>query len=191
MILAAAFALAIVWSLTRGGDLARVAALRLRHNWMIFVAFGLQLYPLYFSEANAAGPVTARVFVLIGTYLLLLVYVWENRTVPGIRWLGIGLVANFAVMLLNGGYMPVTREALARAGYLRLVSSAESGAHVFATKDIVLPSVDIRGWFLSDIFVLPPPFPIPSVFSIGDLLIAVGIFLVVQHALREPMLATR
>jgi hypothetical protein len=67
---------------------------------------------------------------------------------------------------------------------LQNAASAETGTRVLATKDIVLPRDETRLWFLSDIFVVLPPFPIPSVFSPGDVLIAAGMFLLVQRALR-------
>jgi len=35
-------------------------------------------------------------------------------------------------------------------------------------------------WVLSDILVLPPPFPWPAAFSLGDLLIATGIVILLQ-----------
>jgi hypothetical protein len=46
-----------------------------------------------------------------------------------------------------------------------------------------LPRAQTQLWLLSDIFVLPPPFPIPSVFSLGDMMIAAGVFLLVQRGL--------
>ncbi|MBM3302525.1 MAG: DUF5317 family protein, partial [Deltaproteobacteria bacterium] len=40
-------------------------------------------------------------------------------------------------------------------------------------------------WELSDIFVLPPPFPLPTAFSLGDALIAGGVFLLLQKAVGD------
>jgi hypothetical protein len=130
------------------------------------------------------GFLSARVLILVASYLLLLGVVWKNRALPGVWLIGVGLLCNFAVMLANGGYMPITREALAAVGHLQNAASAETGTRVLATKDIVLPRDETRLWFLSDIFVVLPPFPIPSVFSPGDVLIAAGMFLLVQRALR-------
>ncbi len=185
MILVVACGLAVAWGMVRGGRLLGFAGLPLRRGWIVIAALGLQLYPTYFREAQGEGLDGARVLILIGSYLLLLVFIWENRTLPGIWLVGAGLIANLGVMLLNGGYMPTTREALVQAGYAKY-ATAELGSHLFASKDVILSRADIHGWILSDLFVIPRPFPLPSVFSFGDALIAVGLFLIIQHAMRKP-----
>ena len=185
MILLVACGLAIAWGVARGGHLLGFADLPLRRSWIAIVALGLQLYPIYLREAQGAGPDGIRVLVLIGSYLLLLVFIWENRHLPGIWLVGAGLIANLGVMLWNGGYMPTTREALAQAGYANY-ATAELGSHLLASKDVLLAPAEIHGWILSDLFVIPPPFPVASVFSLGDVLIAAGLFQVVQHAMRKP-----
>ncbi len=190
MILAAAVLVAVIIGLVRGGSLQRLANLPLRWGWVALIAFGLQIYLIYFPEPVSAGLVSPRVGLLVLSYLLLIAVVWQNRALPGIWLIGVGLIANFAVMLLNGGYMPITAEALAQVGHARNALSSETGARVLATKDIVLPREATVAWWLSDIFVLPPPFPIPSVFSIGDVLIALGVFWLLQSAMR-PALADK
>jgi hypothetical protein len=97
--------------------------------------------------------------------------------------IGAGLAANWIVMAANGGHMPVTYEALVAAGRAHLVESTMPGTLVFGTKDILLPLAETQLWPLSDIFVIPPPFPIPSVFSLGDALLALGMFRLVPAAL--------
>jgi Family of unknown function (DUF5317) len=181
MILVAAFALSVAWGLARGGRLGNLASLPLRWGGIAVLAFALQIYLIYFPEATAEGLLSLHVLLLIASYLLLLGVVWKNRELSGVWLIGAGLVANFAVMLANGGYMPITREALAAVGHLQNALGAEAGARVLATKDVVLAREHTQLWFLSDIFALPPPFPIPSVFSLGDAMIAVGVFFLVQR----------
>ncbi len=185
MILIAAFVLSIAWGLAQRGTLRAVASLPLRWGGIALLAFALQIYLIYFPEARAEGLLSTRVLILIASYLLLFGVIWKNRALPGVWLIGAGLAANFAVMLANGGYMPITREALASVGHLQNATSTEAGARVLATKDVVLRREQTQLWFLSDIFIAPPPFPIPSVFSMGDILIAVGVFLLVQRALGE------
>ena len=182
MILAAAILAALVIGLLRGGTLARLATLPLRWAWVAILAFGLQIYLIYFPELVSQGLFSLRVILLIFSYALLLIVVWQNRKLPGVWIMGLGFLANFAVMLLNGGYMPITPEALAQVGHSRNALSSETGARVRATKDIVLPREATVAWWLADIFVLAPPFPIPSVFSPGDALIAIGAFLLIQYS---------
>jgi Family of unknown function (DUF5317) len=183
MILAAAVLVAVVVGLVRGGSLQRLASLPFRLGWVALVAFGLQIYLIYFPEPVSTG-FGLRVGVLMLSYALLLIVVWQNRALPGIWLIGIGLIANFAVMLLNGGYMPITPEALAQAGFAHSALSAQAGARVLATKDIVLPRDATMAWWLSDIFVLPPPIPIATVFSAGDVVIALGAFWFLQNGTR-------
>lgn len=191
MILAAAVLSAVLIGLIRGGRLERLADLPLRWAWIALVAFGLQIYLIYFPEPVNEGLLSPRVGVLIFSYALLFAVIWQNRALPGVWWIGAGFLSNFAVMMLNGGYMPITAEALAQVGHTRNILSPEVGARIRATKDIVLPRDQTIAWWLSDIFVLPPPFPIPSVFSVGDALIALGAFWLIQNGMCANKKETR
>ena len=182
MILAAALVFSVLIALMRGGSLRRLGDVPLRWGWVALLAFGLQIYLIYFPEARAEGLLSPRAGILILSYALIFSVVWRNRRLPGVWLIGAGLVANFTVMVLNGGYMPITAEALEQVGHSRNIMGSGIGARVMGTKDLVLPRELTIAWWLSDIFVLPPPFPIPSVFSIGDLLIAAGMFHLVQSA---------
>ena len=191
MILAAAILGAVLIGLVRGGSLRQLAYLPLRWAWVALLAFGLQIYLIYFPEPVNEGILSPRVIVLMFSYGLLFAIVWQNRALPGIRLIGLGFLCNFAVMLLNGGYMPITAEALAQVGHSRNILSPEPGARVRATKDIVLPRDQTIAWWLSDIWVLPPPFPIPSVFSLGDVFIALGAFQLIQNGMSADEKETR
>jgi hypothetical protein len=191
MILAAAIVSAVLIGLARGGRLRRLANLPLRWAWIALVALGLQFYLIYFPEPVNEGILSTRVVVLMFSYVLLFAVIWQNRALPGIWLIGLGFLSNFGVMLLNGGYMPITSEALAQVGHSRNILSPEPGARVRATKDIVLPREQTFAWWLSDIFVLPSPFPIPSVFSLGDVFIALGAFQLIQNGMCKDEKETR
>ena len=184
MILAAAILVGILTGLARGGKLQQLAGVPFRWGGLAVVAFGLQVYIIYFPEQVGAGFVTLRLGLLLLSYALLIAVIWQNRKLPGLWLLGAGLVANLAVMLLNGGYMPVTQQALLQAGFAHSAQAAE-GAHVLSSKDVVMARDATLAWWLSDVFVLPPPFPIPSIFSLGDVLVALGGFWFLQVCMRE------
>lgn len=122
---------------------------------------------------------------LVGSYLLLLLVVAFNRHLPGLPLVGLGLTLNLVVMVANGGYMPISPEAVAQAGFNHLLLSDEPGARLASTKDVLLPRDMTNLWVLSDIFVLPEFLPLRSVFSIGDVLLASGVFVLFQKGTRR------
>ena len=183
MILIVAVIASILIAVLRGGRLARLADLKIRQAWLALAAVALQ-YPLVYNklhEVLVAGVPLTRL-VMLASYVLLLWVLWLNRRLPGIPLVGVGMLANLAVMMLNGGWMPITPEALGRLGHLDWAATGPV-AKVWAAKNVMLSRGETRLWFLSDVFVLARPFPVPSAFSVGDVLIALGLFWLVQWAL--------
>ncbi|MBI4672484.1 MAG: DUF5317 domain-containing protein [Chloroflexi bacterium] len=142
---------------------------------VVLVAFGIQMVLLYFPVPEVVMQ-WMRTPALYFSYVLLAAFVWQNRQLRGMWLVAAGLGANALVIAANGGYMPVTYEAVVAAGKAHLVASSAAGALVFGSKDVLLPASQTTLWLLSDIFVIPPPFPVPSVFSLGDALLALGMF---------------
>lgn len=191
MILLAAVLVSVVIALLRGGRLENLARLPLRWGGLIILAFLAQTYFIYGSPASArSGGSGVQEAVLIGSALLVLLVIWLNRRLPGIAVIGLGLLLNVAVMVANGGLMPITPQAIQAVGHEGRVTATEPGAKLGYSKDVVLSRAETRLWLLSDIFVLPRPFPIPSVFSLGDMLIAIGAFITIQHGLLAPPAAS-
>jgi len=91
------------------------------------------------------------------------------------------------VMLANGGYMPITREALIQAGKEYRLKEFDAGARPLSSKDVLLPKEETKLWILSDIFVAPPPFPIPSIFSPGDVMLAIGALVMIVAGTRRRL----
>jgi len=184
VILVFALVLAVAWSLIRGGRFPQLETFPLRHWELAVAAFGIQIVVIYLLP-TAWGELV-RVPLLFVSYVLLAILVWLNRRQQGMWLLGAGLMANWVVILANGGHMPISYEAVVAAGKSYLLTGSETGSVVLASKDILLPPGETQLWFLSDIFVIPPPFPIPSVFSVGDALIAIGLFRFVAGLFRAP-----
>jgi hypothetical protein len=185
MLLLLSIAMALVWGLVRGGQFAQFKTLNLQSVWLVLSAFMAQLVLIYTPVVREASN-ELRLLVLAGSYLLLALFVWRNHRLPGMWLVAAGLGANALVILANGGYMPVTYAALVEAGKAHLVSTSTPGALVFGSKDMLLPLAGTRFWFLSDILVVPPPFPLSGVMSVGDVLLAVGMFWLITRTLDEP-----
>lgn len=176
MILVLAVILAILIALLRGGSFSRLAQVPFKHGWLAFVAIGLQVVAVYVQqiEGLAAG-------MFVGSYVLLIGLIVLNRRLAGVPIIGLGLALNTLVTAVNGGYMPVTPEAVAGAGLGHLVSEVEAGTRILGSKDMVLSRADSYLWFLGDVFVLKGPWP--TVFSIGDVILALGVLIFFQSAM--------
>jgi hypothetical protein len=188
MILIVAVVFSLVVGLLRGGRLDGLISLSLRWAPVALMAFAVQAYLIYRNRPAVNGALWGgQGLLLFGSQLMILAVLWANRQLAGAKWIACGLLLNLLVMAANGGWMPVTPEALVRTDQVDLVSSMASGTRVQSSKSIVLSQQETSLWFLSDIFVLAKPFPLPSVFSAGDVLVAGGIFLLLQSALLPPV----
>jgi hypothetical protein len=85
----------------------------------------------------------------------------------------LGAISNLAAIVANEGIMPTTAGALAAAGM-----DAEEG---FSNSAVVANPALAP---LTDVFALPPWLPLANVFSIGDVLIGLGIVLVIALGMR-------
>ncbi|MBI4758544.1 MAG: DUF5317 domain-containing protein [Chloroflexi bacterium] len=186
MVLVLAIAAAIICGCLRGLDPSRLSRLPLRAGWLALGALIVQMgfFLLVTPEGLSGWPAAMAVTMI--TYGLLAVFLWLNRCLPGMKVIALGLLLNLAVITANGGYMPVSPEALAlKEG--RVPSAEDYGRRPSRSKDVVLDRSETRLWLLSDIFVIPKPLPFTSVLSIGDLFLAAGAFIVVYRQMLSPM----
>jgi hypothetical protein len=76
--------------------------------------------------------------------------------------------------------MPIAPQTLTQINPGSLPSQWLAGLHYSYSKDIILLPEQTRLQMLSDQWVIPPPFPWPVAFSLGDVLIALGIVVLLQ-----------
>lgn len=82
-----------------------------------------------------------------------------------------GILLNYAVVLINYGFMPVSGKGLMFAGFdiSGLTSDKLDMNHILITAHTKLS-------VLSDIIPIPRPYPFPKMISIGDVVICLGLF---------------
>jgi len=143
--------------------------------WLVVVAFVPQLFIAYLPAThNLFHDDLASVSVL-ASLILFCAFAWLNRRLPGMPILIVGLLLNFAVMIANGGWMPIspqTANLLAGRDVLQFMNLGSR----FGEKDILLPVQNMHLEFLADRFLLPAWFPYKVAFSLGDVLIGLGAF---------------
>jgi hypothetical protein len=181
MILAWAVVLGLLASLVRhrGRVASQIAGISLRSAWLALVALAIQ-YPLLRAPGGTTQQFGVEQALFLLAHVLLLAFVWLNRRYVGIQILGLGVALNLAAILANGGFMPITPETLAQINPGSSLEQWPIGTHYVYSKDVILSREGTRLWALSDVLVVPPPFPWPTAFSLGDLLIAVGIIALLQ-----------
>ena len=154
-----------------GGRLGALADIRLRAWWLFFAAFGLQVlaFPFEFLPWRTGHATASAIWIV--SYGLLLVAAALNVRIQGVPLVVAGIAANVAAVLANGGTMPVTPAALEDAG-----ESYATNANSTAISDPSLP-------WLVDRWAAPDWIPFANVFSVGDVVIALGTFLLVLAAM--------
>ncbi len=160
----AAFLLGVIC----GGRPEALLRLPLRWAWLILIAFGIQwvLVRLPILEPHPALGIA-----LLASYSLLLIFMIANWRVPGLNLAGVGALLNLIAIGANGGFMPTTAAVLTASGLAR--THMVLGQRVLGSKDILLAPGQALFGLLSDTMILV--WPIPQAFSVGDILVAVGV----------------
>jgi len=153
----------------------------LQHVWLVSVAFLPQLLVFYLPGWRAHLPDTLVAASLVGSQVGLLVFCLLNRHQIGMMVLAVGLLLNLLVITANGGFMPLSTETAAQLIPQHILRSLELGSPLGAgSKDILLtPDAIVFPW-LADRFLPPGWFPYRFAFSIGDVFIALGAFLLLS-----------
>ncbi len=172
--------LSLIIGYLRGGNITNIANLPMRKAWLIAVP-GSILVVFYVAKvlgSSFAGQVAHYLHQIV--YLFVLIALCFNFKIPGVIPLFIGSLSNSIAAFANGGDMPVSLKAVKAAGmteHAELLLKGDLVRHVLMTENTRLN-------FLADIIPTPrPPFPFPGVHSIGDLLVALGLFIIIQHGM--------
>jgi hypothetical protein len=169
--------LAVGLALLRGGSLLNFAYLDLRLVPLALIGFAIQL--LIFTPLGAP---LEQIGIIPAFYLLsmALLIAWAalNWRVVGMPFMGLGLLCNTLAIAANGGYMPVSPEPARYAGRLSRYDGLQPP---ILNNSILLPPDQIHLWILTDILALPAGTPFANVFSIGDVLLTIGIAVLCYH----------
>lgn len=168
MILIIIAALCLLTVPLTGGDLRRLGKLRVRWIWLGPAAVFVQTVLVTIAPG---GSHTVHAAAHIGTYVLIATFLWVNRRIAGAPIIALGAFFNALAITVNGGEMPAATLALRIAG-LKL-------GHGFHNS-VAMPHPHLL--WLGDI--IPVPWPLPNVLSVGDIIIYIGMLVLLHRACR-------
>lgn len=141
---------------------------------LVLVALAAQWIVFGFHPTRTVIPDLYASLILVLSQFVLLIFAWENRKVAGFWLLGAGLLLNLAVILLNGGWMPISPDTVRWLAPDAAPDAWQIGERLAYGKDKVLLVENTRSWILSDHFRTPDWFSYRVAFSAGDVVIAAG-----------------
>lgn len=116
-----------------------------------------------------------KAVIIAITYLLMITTVFLNIKKNYMKILLIGIILNFIVIMANGGLMPVSLEGIKGINAETILPEREFDIkHMAVTKDTRLV-------YLADIILLPKPYPLPKILSVGDIFLMLGAFVFFQE----------
>jgi len=167
-----AVAAGIACGLLLGGSPRGLSALRFRWGPLALAAMAIQVALFSGPVVTTIGDLGAPIYV--ASSALVLVVVLRNRGLPGLRIVALGAASNLAAIVANGGWMPADPGALAATG--QTIGAAYSNSRVVTSPALAA---------LTDIAAMPTWMPLANVFSIGDVLIGLGIAVAIVVAMRQ------
>jgi hypothetical protein len=160
------------------GRLSALADLQLRKPGLAGAAIALQILIVSVLPGDL-GPFSQPLHV--ASYVLLGAFAWANRRLAGVPVVALGGLSNFAAIVANGGVMPADPDALAAAG--RTVPKAEF------TNSTAVANPKLQ--FLGDVIATPRSWPIHNVYSVGDLIIVLGVLVLLHVACGSRLVPRR
>ncbi|HEY7331722.1 MAG TPA: MFS transporter [Candidatus Limnocylindria bacterium] len=173
--------LALIVGALAGGGLPRLGDLKLRWIWVLLLALIIRFGAVFLRTNDATNlPIG---WAIVAAYFLIFVFLWGNWRVPGLQVAAVGIGLNFLAVLLNGGRMPIWPGAFEAAGF-QPDAVAGDAFHFLMPTSTVAEFVS-RGGIFGDVVPLPLPV-IRDVVSIGDLLLALGLFWTIVYTMTRP-----
>ena len=155
-----------------GGRITALASIDFRWPWLAIGGFLVQV--ILFSDAVRAVIGDFGPPLYVGSTAAVLLAVVRNVRIPGMALVALGAASNLAAIVANGGFMPASEAALAALG---------GGLNPGYTNSTIVADPALEP--LTDLYALPAWLPLANVFSVGDVLIGVGVVVVIVIGMRS------
>ena len=175
--------LALTAGLLSGGRIRNLLNIRIVWPGLIFAGLTLrnlpvllnrvapQVFRLPFLTDNGLDIRTIAATFFVASYIFLIAGVVVNIRGWPMAVMLAGILMNFIVIVQNGGFMPVSINALENAGFpmTRIVDGLIDLNHIVETDQT-------RLMVLADIIPVTKPYPFQKMLSVGDLFLCLGLY---------------
>ena len=167
-----ALPLGLAIGLALGGRPAGLARLEFRWPWLLMA--GLFVQVILFTDYVAARVGDLGPAIYVASTAAVFAGVLRNVRIPGMVLVALGAASNLAAIVANGGFMPAGAAAMAALG--------KTDPTIYSNSAVVQhPALEL----LTDIFALPAWIPFANIFSVGDMLIGLGVVVVIAASMRS------
>jgi hypothetical protein len=160
------------------GRLTALADLPLRRPGLAVAAIVLQILII---SVIPGGHQSFHTTVHMLSYVLLGAFAFCNRHIAGVAIAALGGLLNFVAIAANGGVMPANPDTLAS------FQGADTQGEFANSQILEHPKL----LFLGDSIPTPSSLPIHTVFSIGDLVLMLGVAVLVHTACGSKLVPRR
>jgi hypothetical protein len=168
----------------RGGSFSKMKDASL-DKWYCFVSGFLVEFSAVYLAARGFDFFKENIFLIhLISYSLLFAGIYFNRKIPAFKLIFIGVLLNFIVIMANGGHMPVSGETMINIGLVDNMEAIRDGKII--THTLINEKTVFK--YLGDIFALGKPYPRPKIFSVGDVIMALGVFAYIQDIMTKKSL---
>ena len=186
MILVLAVAIGLAATLIR----AKLKKRKLRHislrwEWLVFASVLPQVLIFYIPVIGRYVSEDVIAVIQISTMAGLIVFTAINIKRTGFWVMGSGLVSNFLAIITNKGWMPISPATLVRLHPELPQNTWVIGQRLASSKDRIMRPESTNMFILSDTFAVPSWISYKFAFSIGDVLLSIGIILLLWSLSNE------
>ena len=104
--------ISIIIGLLRNGKLSSLSQISLMRIELIVLACLIQGGIIFLEPRQIKFVIDYSSNMIIFSYIVLLLAVWYNKKLKGMKIISLGIVFNFVVIIANGGHMPVLLSSL-------------------------------------------------------------------------------
>ena len=178
--------ISIIIGKMRKGKIDNIGYLNINKWYIFFIAFAIKIISILVvtrTEGSVSNFLDINFsYIHIFIYLLFLIALFLNISEKGFKFVFAGSLLNFIPMVFNKGKMPISINALKFSKLYTQLALLDEGR-------IMTHSLIEKGtkfWILADIIPIPKPYLFPKIISIGDILLAIGLYMIILKYMKDP-----